>query len=95
MAYAFQGRRDDAIRQVELARARLPLEWDSLAAAGVVDRAAEVYTVLGDTAAAVSMLDRLLSIGSMVSVHDIETDPTWDPLRGAPEFREMMQAHAR
>jgi hypothetical protein len=55
---------------------------------------AEVYTILGDNARAIEVLDGLLSRPSAVTVQGLKVNPIWDPLRSDPSFQALVQKYA-
>ncbi|MEX2465668.1 MAG: hypothetical protein WD995_02075 [Gemmatimonadota bacterium] len=56
-------------------------------------RWAQAYAELGDVEGAVEHLEPLLSVPSLITVHTLETRWTWEPVRGHPAFRAMLDRH--
>ena len=52
-----------------------------------------VYADVGRPQDAVAVLRRLLSLpsGWYLRVSDLEVNPVWDPLRGDPEFQDLLK----
>jgi tetratricopeptide (TPR) repeat protein len=91
LAYAGLGLAEDAIREGRRATDLLPLAEDAYAGAALVDNLAHIYVMVGDYNAAVDQLELLLSVDSPVSVPWLMADPTWDPLRDNPRFRNLLE----
>jgi len=90
VADAFLGRGTEAIQAGQRAVAMLPLSKDAVYGFAGPLALAEVYTVLGDTNAAVDQLEALLAVPSPVSGARLRADPTWAPLRGNPRFERLV-----
>ena len=84
------GRMADARRVLEDAMA-MPVSDAALPA--VRRRWAQAYAELGDVEGAVEHLEPLLATPSLVTVHTLETRWTWEPIRGHPAFRAMLDRH--
>lgn len=91
LAYAGLGQADDAVREGHDAVELLPLSEDTYAGAALVDNLAHIYVMVGDYDAAVDQLEVLLSVDSPVSVPWLMADPTWDPLREQPRFKNLLE----
>ena len=48
------------------------------------------YVLVGDHEAAITMIERLLSMPSRVSIGWLRIDPFWDPVRDHPRFQELL-----
>ena len=88
--YAGIGRRDDAIRQAQLAVDLAPIDKDALLGPELLENLAEVATMVGDTDLAIATLKQLLSMPSKVSRPMLRIDPRWGPLRGEAEFEALV-----
>jgi hypothetical protein len=55
---------------------------------------ARVYAHFGELDAAVSLLETLLPTPSYLTVHLLEIDPVWDPLRTHARFRALLEEYA-
>ena len=89
-AYAGLGRRDEAMREAEMAVELMPLTRDALTGLSMLEILAEVYAAVGEKDKAIDTLDELLSMPGYVSIPLLEIDPVWDPLRDNPRFQEML-----
>jgi len=92
-AYAYAGRQDEAIAQIQRARERLPLSRDALQGVQVLEGAAMTYVILGDTASAISLLETSLSHPGGVSLAVLEREAQWDPIRGSKKFQALLERH--
>jgi serine/threonine-protein kinase len=91
LAYAGLGRRGDAVREGERALALLPPEADALNGSYNVLGLGMIHAQLGDAENAVVWLERALSEPGRGSVHTINLDPLFDPIREHPLFRELVE----
>ena len=100
LAYAYKGRKDEAIREGNLAVTLLPVLKDAAAGPIYVLNLVRIYTLVGEYDQAIQQLKHLLSIPSseylwqLVSVPLLNIDPMWDPLRDHPEFQGLLQMSA-
>ncbi|HYL28360.1 MAG TPA: protein kinase [Gemmatimonadales bacterium] len=90
VADAYLGRGTEAIQAGQQAVAMLPLSKDAVYGFAGPQTLAEVYTVLGDTNAALDQLEALLAVPSPLSGARLRADPTWAPLRGNPRFERLV-----
>ncbi len=95
LAYAGLGRTDEAVRAGERSLQIMPPEKDALNGSYNVFGMALIHAQLGQAGPAVQWLDRFLSAPGNGSVHTIDLDPRFDPIRSDPRFREMLQKHGR
>ena len=97
LAYAYKGRKDEAVREGNLAVTLYPVSKDAAAGPIYVLNLARIYTLVGEYDQAIQQLEYLLSIPSseylwqLVSVPLLKIDPMWDPLRDHPEFQSLVQ----
>jgi tetratricopeptide (TPR) repeat protein len=96
MALAGLGRREDAIRAAQRAMALAPISADIIRATCFMGGAAEIFAALGENAAAIQLLDRLLQMpaGREASVPLLRVDPAYDRLRGDPRFERMLERYS-
>ncbi len=93
LAYAYLGRKDDAIREGRRAANLYPVSQDAFEGVRYVINLARIYAVVGEHEKALDQLEYLLSIpcGNNFSVHIMELDPIWDPLRDHPRFIQLIE----
>jgi len=94
-AYAGLGMKEAAIREGLLAVELLPISKDAMRAPVMEEALANIYLIVGETDAALDLVERLLSIPSMVSVNYLRLDPTWDPLRDHPRFQALLEKYGQ
>src|SRR5262249_45070195 len=80
----------EARRAMEL----LPVSRDAVSGPGVIGFAARIYTLTGAHREAIDLLRQLLAMpaGYVVSPASLKFDPSWDPLRGDPEFKALLKS---
>lgn len=88
-AFALQGDREAALEWA--ARELETSAHDSFA--NPPDLQADIYIVLGDHDAALEMLDRTLSVPSVLSVNLLRIDPFYDSIRSHPGFQALLEKH--
>jgi len=93
MALACLGRKDEAVREARLAADITPVSSDAVDGPVFQEGLAIVYTMVGESDAAIDILDRLLAIPSGTSVNMLKLDPTWSPLRKLPRFQKLMEKY--
>jgi serine/threonine protein kinase/tetratricopeptide (TPR) repeat protein len=97
LAYAYLGRRDEAVREGKRAVELLPVSKDGCSGPPYVLNLARIYTLVGDFTEAVDQLEYFLSIPigeylwELVSVPLLRIDPTWAPLRQQAKFIRLLQ----
>lgn len=91
LAYAGLGRKDDAIREGELAVNLYPMSLDAYAAPQYIEELARILVMVGDYSAAIEKLEYLLSIPSFITIPLIRIDPIWDLLRELPRFQALLE----
>jgi serine/threonine-protein kinase len=96
-AYAYLGRKEEAIREGNQAVSICPVSKDAMAGPTYVDDLARMYVVVGEYDSAIDKLDYLMSIpaGSVVSLASLEKDPIWDPLRDQPRFKQLIEKYLK
>lgn len=94
IVYAYLGRKEEAIREVRLASALLPVSKDAFEGPVYIERLAYVYILVGEYDLAGEKLDYVLSIPSDLSVPLLKLDPKWDPLRKHPKFQQLLKKYA-
>ncbi|MFC1661667.1 tetratricopeptide repeat protein [Gemmatimonadota bacterium] len=91
VSYAGLGRAEDAIREAWKAVDLAPVSEDAFYGPFHLHGLAEVHVMVGDHDAALDHLEYLLSITCPISPPLLEADPIWDPIRGHPRFRAMVE----
>jgi len=92
IVYAGLGRKQEAIRQGEVAVDLLPVSKDAMRGPHRLMDLAQIYVMVGDYDRAIEWLEYLLSIPSKLSKVLLRIDPTWDPLRDHPRFKKFIEA---
>ena len=91
IVYAGLGRKEDAIREGQLAVDLLPVTKEAWKGTFQVEALAKIYAMVGEFDAAIEKLEYLLSIPSEVSIPLLQLDPAWDPLRNQPRFKKLIE----
>jgi serine/threonine-protein kinase len=91
IAYAGLGRRQEAIREGELAIELMPISKDACRGALWAEDLAQIYVMVGEFDTAIEQLESLLSIPSELSIPLLRLDPVWDPLREHPRFKKLLE----
>jgi len=93
LAYAYLGRKEEAIREGKRAVSLYPLSKDAYGAPHYINSLAMIYTVVGEYEEAINQLEYLMSIasGDIVSITVLRLDPMWDPLRQHPRFISLLE----
>jgi len=92
ITYAGLGRRQDAIREGELAVELCPVSKDAMRGPHRVEDLARIYVMVGDFDAAIDRIEDVLSIPSELSVPLLRLDPVWAPLRDHRRFKKLVEA---
>jgi TolB-like protein/Tfp pilus assembly protein PilF len=88
------GEKDAAIAEAQRATNLRPESKDAFEGPEITDQVAQIYTILGDNARAIELLDGLLSRPSPVTLETLKVDPAWDPLRNDPGFQALFAKYA-
>ncbi|MEZ0336470.1 MAG: tetratricopeptide repeat protein, partial [Gemmatimonadales bacterium] len=89
LANARAGRKGEAITAGRRAAALLPPSKDANSGPTVLTHLAEIYTIVGEPDLAIETLRPLLAIPSWITVSELQSDPTWAPLRTHPRFAAL------
>src|SRR3954470_18786583 len=91
---AWLGEKDRAVAEAQRAMDLRPESKDAFEGPQITEQVAEVYSVLGDNARAIELLDGLLNRPSEVTLHALKLNPAWDPLRNDPGFQALFSKYA-
>ncbi|MHC4239767.1 MAG: protein kinase domain-containing protein [Planctomycetota bacterium] len=91
VAYAGLGRKDDAIRERDLAAQLAPISQNASFNTVIAITSARIDVMVGEYDAATDQLEYLLSIPARLSIPSLWIDPTWAPLREHPRFQELLK----
>ena len=91
---AWLGEKDAAIAEAQRAMDLRPESKDAFEGPQITEQVAQVYTILGDNARAIELLDGLLSRPSEVTLHALKLNPAWDPLRNDIGFQALFTKYA-
>lgn len=96
LTYAYLGRKQEAIREGNRAAELYPESRDAVEGRFYVHNRAIIYILVGEYDKAISELEYLLSIpsGDFISAPLLRVDPTWDPLRDHPRFKQLLDEYA-
>ena len=91
---AWLGDKDAAIAEAQRAMDLRPESKDAFEGPEITEQVAQVYTILGDNARAIELLDGLLSRPSEMTLQTLKVNPAWDPLRNDPGFQALFAKYA-
>jgi serine/threonine protein kinase/Flp pilus assembly protein TadD len=97
LAYAYLGRKSEAIQEGMHAAELNPVSKDAALGPPYILNLARIYVLVGEYEEAITQLEYLLSIPSsefiwqFVSVPLLRLDPLWDPLRESPRFQSLLE----
>jgi non-specific serine/threonine protein kinase len=93
-AYAFLGRREEAIREADRAVKMQPISADAIEGPAKVIDLAVTQTLLGNAEEACQALDQVLASQSgLTSVTAVEATPEYDSLRQAPCYKSLIEKY--
>ena len=95
LALAGQGRRDDALREIENAIAIFPLTRDPLRAVEIRDYVANAYSWTGDRTLALELLQKIVALPGGPTAGDLKLNPRWDDLREDPRLNDLVAEAAK
>lgn len=96
LAYAFMGRKDDALREGVLATELCPESKDAFDGTLMATGLAVVYARTGETDKAIVQIERLLrtpgalNYDNSITLNDLKLRWQWDPLRFDPRFQAIV-----
>jgi TolB-like protein/Tfp pilus assembly protein PilF len=91
---AWLGEKDAAVAEAQRAIDLRPESKDAFEGPQITEQVAQVYTILGDKARAIGLLDELLSRPSEVTSQSLKVEPAWDPLRNDAGFQALFAKYA-
>jgi TolB-like protein/Flp pilus assembly protein TadD/tRNA A-37 threonylcarbamoyl transferase component Bud32 len=91
MIDAALSRKEDALREGRRAVELLPVTKDAMAGAELLTNLAVIYAWVGEKELALTQLEEVLQIPSLVCYGRLRLDPSWDPLRGDPRFEKLLE----
>jgi TolB-like protein/Flp pilus assembly protein TadD len=96
LVYAYLELNEDAVREGQRAVELHPISKDALSGQGYIFDLATIYTIVGEYDSAIDNLENLMSLpsGSLISVHSLQLEPTWDPLRELPRFQQLLKKYS-
>jgi serine/threonine-protein kinase len=90
-AFAYLGRKSEAIREGERAVALTPIATNGFGGPYFQHQLARSYILLGEPEKALDQLEPLLKIPYYLSPGWLKIDPTFDPLRKHPRFQKLVE----
>jgi len=95
--YALLGRKEEAIREGNQAVKLLPVSKDAFAGPGYVLDLTQILIFVGEYEEAFDKLEYLMSIpaGQDLSVNALRFSPDFDPLRGHPRFKRLLEKYSK
>jgi serine/threonine-protein kinase len=91
VAYAYLGRKDDAIREATTGTRLDPIAQDALRGPLYERTLLEVHLLLGNVDEAVDLIRHQLSVPTNLSVESIKVDPHFDGIRSDPKFQALLR----
>ncbi len=94
MALAGLGQKDEARAEARWLESSRIYKDDAAWGPRLWEDRARVLAAIGDFDAALEEIERLLAGPSFLSVHTLQLDPRWDPLRDDPHFQALLVKYA-
>jgi TolB-like protein/Flp pilus assembly protein TadD len=91
---AWLGEKDAAVAEAQRAIDLRPESKDAFEGPRITEQVAQIYTILGDNARAIELLDGLLSRATGVTLQSLKMNPAWDPIRSDPAFQALFAKYA-
>ena len=88
--YAYLGEKDLARGTAEHAIAIMPVTRDAITGANHEGGLAEILALIGDRAAALAQLQRLVTMPFSLDYGDLVHNPAWDSIRSDPRFQSVL-----
>jgi len=102
IAFAFLGRKEDAIREGKRAVEIYPVSKDHVSGPYYIAYLARIYSLCGEGEQAIGQIEYLMSIpfggfwplANDLTVTTLRLDPIWDPIRQHPRFQQLLKKYA-
>jgi Flp pilus assembly protein TadD len=96
-AYAYLGRKDDAVREGNQAVNLSPISKDAMAGPVYVVNLADILIIVGEYDKAIERLEYLMSIpaGQDLSLNWLQFSPAYDSLRDNPRFQRLIEKYSK
>jgi serine/threonine protein kinase/tetratricopeptide (TPR) repeat protein len=94
LALAYLGRKAEAIADGEHAVALVPIDKDTYFGPYLQHQLVRIYIQVGEPDKAMDRLEPLLKMPYLLSPAWLRIDPNFDPLRGNPRFRKLVEGAA-
>ena len=92
-AYAYLGRKEEAISVAQSRVENLPISDDAYWGATNQQGLAEIYMLTGENGKALILVEKLLSVPSEMSVEALRVWPVWKPLHELPRYKEIIKKY--
>jgi eukaryotic-like serine/threonine-protein kinase len=92
LSLAYQGRKEEAIREGQRGVALTPISKDAVNGPYFQHQLARIYLLVGEPEKALDQLEPLLKIPYILSPGWLKIDPNFDPLRSNPRFQKLVAA---
>ena len=94
LALAYLGRKPEAVREGKRGLELMPISRDGYFGPYVQLQLVRIYLLVGEPEQALDQLEPLLRMPFYLSPGWLRIDPTFDPLRGNPRFRKLVEGAA-
>jgi len=94
LAYAYMGRKAEAVREAEKATSETPRAKDYYQGTYYLHQLARVYVLVGEPDKAIALLEQVLASPYYLSPAWLRIDPTLEPLRKNPRFQKLVEGTA-
>ena len=94
LTLAYLGRRADALREGRRGMELMPISRDGYFGPYIQLQMVRIYLLLGEREEALDQLEPLLRVPFYISPSWLRIDPTFDPLRNDPRFRQLLEGAA-
>lgn len=96
LAYAFLGRKEDAIQRGNKAVNLYPIKKDAYWGMTYILNLSHIYIIVEEYDEAINHLEHLMSVdaGRDVSIKSLQIRPIYDPLRDLPRFKRLLEKYS-